>query len=1706
MGFERKAWMAAALAACVLATGTAAPAPAQASGKVSQSTALASGTAAPDESAVAAIDTAEGGGMTMAASEVAATRGPLAGTDGLGRTLPDYRATSLPREERSVGVFYVLWHGSNDHREYKNIYNNSEVLAADPTAPDRPDSGAWPGPGHFAYWGEPLFGYYRSDDAWVVRKHIQMLSDADVDYLLLDTSNNEIYKPQAELIMRTIAEFQLQGGDAPQVAFMTHTNSSATMDEIYETFYADDAPYRFPSTWFYWDGKPLIMGEAPSAKASEFFTFRYAQWPNEPKQPANGWDWISFDRPQRINYNDRGEKEQISVSVAQNSGESAIFSYTAWYNRDDPPSKSRNYHDGAEDETPGAVDYGHNIQEQWDYAIEQDPKTILVLEWNEWIAGNWAARASDPLVFYDVVDQRWSRDMEPMAGGYEDHYYMQLVQNIRRYKGVQPPAAPTPGKTIDIDGDFGQWSDVGPAYKDYTGDTAARHHVGTDRLIYRNETGRNDIDVMKVTADDANLYFYVRTVEELTPSTDPNWMTLLLNADGDGRTGWNGYDYALNRTGVGDGVTTLERSGGGWSWQTASDRIRYRAAGNELMAAIPKAALSGLSDPLRLEFKWADHWRNDDSVLDFYQYGDAAPEGRFNFVFDAGVHPARVEQAPQAVSEIPAASDGFFRIEDHDHSPEYKAFVHPNPSGWVTVPDAASSGGSYSYVHNPEARADNHFRNFVRAGFDGHSVRWGTVKAPDGAEAEIFIDGLSQGVVNLYSPTVEKQAVAFEKYGLPEGRHEIMVVWLPQSGTYSHDYFEYGRGSVEAPPQPAGNIALQAYAEASSFEPEKFFAANAAQANDGDPSTYWRAGGTAGEWLELRFGRAVSFDTVELLPKMDRSTIAEYEVQVWDGSGWSAAAFGGTLTERTTLSIAAVATDRVRLHIPSSVGGAPELYEFRVSHSASPGGEPAGPRTNWEFKTNAEGWSGAGGLEAIGWKSGGAIAGGVTGASARLVSPDALNVSADDYRVVRMKLRNGTPAGSGRLYFITTADAAWNEAKSVPIALKPNDAGYSEYTVDLSAAPAWSGTIRQLAVELSNEAGGGTAGLDYVRLLPSRAIASWSFDADAESWHSSEGVSGFGWNPAGYVEGTLGAAGGEVSSPDSVKADINNHSTVKLKLRNGTPASSATLYFATDANPAFDESRSKRFDLVAQDDRFREYRVEMSAVPGWNGVLKQLKLRWDGTETGGSIALDELRVQPFELTELGTKSAWEFSEGSEGWGQAGGMSGFGWREGGYVGGQINHPDPQFYSPDGLWLDLTGKKSVRFRMQTDAPAGTTGKLYFTTLNGTGFSEGNSKAFAIAGNGGEFAEYTLDMSGVSGWNGVLKQLRFDPAEGIDSGSFLLDYIRIVDFTVLPVSATTTAGVAPSLPTTVVETYADGRQAEVPVAWEPIDPSKYASAGFFTVKGMVAGTEPYEVHASVTVLNLASSWEFTDSAEGWGNAFGISGFGWKEGGYLRGDHVWYGDAQFFSPDGLQLPLAGKTIVRIGLRNGTPSSQGTFFFATNDSPSFDAAKSKAIPLVANDAGVTEYVLDLSTVPGWTGVLKQIRFDPVDGATEGAFLLDYVRIEAPVVGVSPVYATTTLKTAPALPDTVTASFADGSEQPVPVVWEDIDPEAYKTPGSFTAYGAVPGTGIRAEAVVTVTGNGHGHGNGQGHDKGHGDENGNGNGYGHGNRGNEENP
>lgn len=548
---------------------------------------------------------------------------PLAGTDGLGRVLLQHDSVGDPKPGKKVAMFYFLWHGDGTSSGHWDL---SEIISRHPEVLNDFDNPHWGGGGMY-YWGRPLYGYYRADDYWVHLRSIQLLTDAGVDLLVIDATNRLTYPKQADVLMKAMDAVRSQGRKPPGIVFYTNTASGETMQEVYDHFYKEGAPYRHPGCWYYLESKPLVIGRSDEAEGREyqpFFTIRESQWPTEP-QKAGGWPWIDFQRPQKVHINHRGEPEIINVSVAQHPNPAAGMGGAAFYGNQD--NRGRSYRDNSPGNPVEDIIYGYNFQEQWDVALEQDPPYIFVTGWNEWVAGKFPSHDDSPehSWFCDQASPEYSRDIEPTrTGGIKDHYYMQLVNNIRRFKGIEPNPPLSAPVTIR---DFRDWQEVYPAYTDYTGDTRPRDHPGAQSepaTVYTNYTGRNDFHTLKVARDGKHIYFYAKTVADITPDTGNNWMRLYLDTDRDHRTGWNGYDY---RVCGGDTLQQYKKE----SWEDVRE-VSRRVSGNQLMITIPGKYISRFENRLDFEFKWTDNMQDEQDPLDWYVNGDAAPGGRFNFI------------------------------------------------------------------------------------------------------------------------------------------------------------------------------------------------------------------------------------------------------------------------------------------------------------------------------------------------------------------------------------------------------------------------------------------------------------------------------------------------------------------------------------------------------------------------------------------------------------------------------------------------------------------------------------------------------------------------------------------------------------------------------------------------------------------------------------------------------------------------------------------------------------------------------------------------------------------------------------------------------------------------------------------------------------------------------------------------------------------
>ena len=587
----------------------------------------------------------------------------LSGTDALGREVTPVASLS---ESRQVGMFYFLWtgeHGSTGASKDGHILDISKLNVSEIKSSSDI--------GRHHYWDEPLYGYYRSDDPWVFRKHLELFALAGVDYLVFDYTNswgsdtqrpNNYYKDVTDILFPVALEMQNQGWDIPKFAFMLNNTSDKTVKWLYNDYYTKE---EYNGLWYRAtdglardknvEGKPwVVCGDSVEnleENIKDKFYIKRTQWPNEKPSSDKTWDyeykddgfpWMSWERTKdgaRKQYSHNGI---MSVSIAQHV--SGAFSdsvliennYNAVYGRG-WSSLDNNGYGGNNKERVAA---GSNFQEQWDYAVGKARKgnvnNIFVTGWNEWVAQKQpAGNGRKTSYFVDLYDDEFSRDAEMSRGPLGDNFYMQLTENIRAFKGV-PAASKSLAmqkKSIDLNGSLGQWDGVS-GFEDFKGDTAVRNHASSNTSLpaYTDDTGRNDIVNTRVVYDEQSITFLVTCAKDITDyeNGDKTWMNIFLDVSASSETGWNGYQYVVNRT-FENGRSTVQKLGADGEGTASAGTAQIRKKGRYLVVQIPRAAVGAAADGFTLRFKVSDHVVEYKDILNYYVQGDAAPIGRFNY-------------------------------------------------------------------------------------------------------------------------------------------------------------------------------------------------------------------------------------------------------------------------------------------------------------------------------------------------------------------------------------------------------------------------------------------------------------------------------------------------------------------------------------------------------------------------------------------------------------------------------------------------------------------------------------------------------------------------------------------------------------------------------------------------------------------------------------------------------------------------------------------------------------------------------------------------------------------------------------------------------------------------------------------------------------------------------------------------------------------
>ena len=579
-------------------------------------------------------------------------------TDGLGRVSLTYADVGAPRDDKTLAMFYWTWHTKDTASA--GAVNTTELLKQYPDAKNDYNHQAWVGTGRYCFWNEPIYGFYTTEDPWVLRRQAELLANAGVDVVFTDNTNGGITWRESYLVLYPTWEDAMKNGgvDVPKVSYLlpfgAHSGAVSQANVIYHDIYK---PGLYQDLWFYWDDKPMLMGirnAVPDGdigkEIKDFFTWRAGQPEYRISETAaKTWGWLSV-YPQAL-YSIKGMAgvrngliEQMSVGVAVNHN--YVTKEITAMNGQNVMGRSytSDYPDRYEKEGPSASLWGYQFAEQFNYALETDPQVIFVTGWNEWHAwrqpepwGGANSKVNNALV--DQFDNEHSRDLEPTKGELKDHYYYQFVNFARQYKGVNPIPEPSLGTTIDLGAGQAQWKEVAPYYAAYIGNTEDRKCSGYGNNYYTETSGRNDIIGAQVARDDAYVYFNVECAENITPYTDSLWMTLYIDSDQQNQ-GWETFEYVINKSAASADTVVLEKfTGEGYASTKVAD-CAYTVDGRYMTVKIAKSDLGLSGNDYTINFSWTDNVHDEGDytkfsgdILDFYISGDVAPGARFKYSF-----------------------------------------------------------------------------------------------------------------------------------------------------------------------------------------------------------------------------------------------------------------------------------------------------------------------------------------------------------------------------------------------------------------------------------------------------------------------------------------------------------------------------------------------------------------------------------------------------------------------------------------------------------------------------------------------------------------------------------------------------------------------------------------------------------------------------------------------------------------------------------------------------------------------------------------------------------------------------------------------------------------------------------------------------------------------------------------------------------------
>ncbi|HZT42531.1 MAG TPA: hypothetical protein VFA07_10075 [Chthonomonadaceae bacterium] len=385
----------------------------------------------------------------------------------------------------------------------------------------------------------PVLGRYNSFNADVIRQHALWMTEAGIDFLLVDWSNNLWGKQHwserapgvdeliraTTLLLDTYAQMRGEGIPVPQITLLlgldngpqtTTTALNEEMQWIYEHYVTNP---RYRDLWVWYEGKPLIVpfngggpnvlkGQPPLDESK--FTVRWmaSQLQADHFDRDGYWSWMDGSLQPITTYSG-GMPEALTITPA-------FFGDGGWTY---PQALGRR----------GGATY----LQQWETASTQRPHFLLINQWNEFAGqpngGGYGPKKDQ---YVDCYSADLSNDIEPTSptacayrgcGGWGFTYLNLTRALIALYHQPSPgstlltvsepqPSATVSGPTLSV-----RWTVAGKPVRSFSlkvdGRTVARSVTGNAAILdmSRFASGRH---ILTVLAEGARSRFPLSPIRE----------------------------------------------------------------------------------------------------------------------------------------------------------------------------------------------------------------------------------------------------------------------------------------------------------------------------------------------------------------------------------------------------------------------------------------------------------------------------------------------------------------------------------------------------------------------------------------------------------------------------------------------------------------------------------------------------------------------------------------------------------------------------------------------------------------------------------------------------------------------------------------------------------------------------------------------------------------------------------------------------------------------------------------------------------------------------------------------------------------------------------------------------------------------------------------------------------------------------------------